>query len=361
MPSCINVIHDIILTFKNYLVNHQKNKNKNSPWVQRTKMWTRGEWNEWILHEWMEQMNIPWMNGTTEYSLNEWNDWIFREWMERLNIPRPGRGVSSANTKRSTTFYYERFELLPYSSPSLYLSFSLCGLCTQQLEIANSVAAFKLFVMVEKTSRRDLQILIWDYLWTFFTIWVARIFFGSWDFVMGVSQCTLSPSVFNYIGFAEKQQLPHFLLPAYSSLLSPSPQAPRRPTSFFNSSQDVRLHCNPQDSHPHAAYSSSSSSSSSSSCCTTWNRTSRVFGWTSDIQGFIAGQLLLVAGSLSVKKLQEEAMDLEELMISGLCTGDRDGGSTGGSDDGWSGEGGGGGGGRFGDHHSGDGEIPGDG
>jgi hypothetical protein len=80
--------------------------------------------------------------------------------MERLNIPRPGRGVSSANTKRSTTFYYERFELLPYSSPSLYLSFSLCGLCTQQLEIANSVAAFKLFVMVEKTSRRDLQILI---------------------------------------------------------------------------------------------------------------------------------------------------------------------------------------------------------
>lgn len=173
---------------------------------------------------------------------------------------------------------------------------------------------------------------------------------------MGVSQCTLSPSVFNYIGFAERQQLPHFLLPAYSSLLSPSPRAPRRPTSFFNSSQGVRLHCNTQVSHPHAA----SSSSSSSSCCTTWNRTSRVFGWTSDIEGFIAEQLLLVAGSLSVKKLQEEAMDLEELMISGLCAGDRDGGSTGGSDDGWSG-GGGGGGGRSGDHRSGDGENPGDG
>ncbi len=173
---------------------------------------------------------------------------------------------------------------------------------------------------------------------------------------MGVSQCTLSPSVFNYIGFAKKQQLPYFVLPAYSSLLSPSPQAPRRPTSCFNSSQDVRLHCNTQVSHPHAA----SSSSSSSSCCTTWSPTSRVFGWTSDIQGFIAEQLLLVADSLSVKKLQEEAMDLEELMISGLCAGDRDGGSTGGSDDGWSGEGGGGGGGG-GDHHSGNGENPGDG
>ncbi|CAK9210761.1 unnamed protein product, partial [Sphagnum troendelagicum] len=175
---------------------------------------------------------------------------------------------------------------------------------------------------------------------------------------MGVSQCTLSPPVFNYIGFAKKQQLPYFVFPAYSSLLSPSPQAPRRPTSFFNSSQDVRLHCNTQVSHPHAAF---SSSSSSSSCCTTWNRTSRVFGWTSDFQGFIADQLLLVADSLSVKKLQEEAMDLEELMISGLCAGDRDGGSTGGSDDGWSGGGGGGGGGRSGDHHSGDGENPGDG
>ncbi len=67
-----------------------------------------------------------------------------------------------------------------------------------------------------------------------------------------------------------------------------------------------------------------------------------------------------MADSLSVKKLQEEAMDLEELMISGLCAGDRDGGSTGGSDDGWSGEGGGGGGGG-GDHHSGNGENPGDG
>ncbi len=66
-----------------------------------------------------------------------------------------------------------------------------------------------------------------------------------------------------------------------------------------------------------------------------------------------------MAGSLSVKKPQEEAMDLEELMISGLCAGDRDEGSTGGSDDGWSGEGGGGG--RSGDHHSGDGENPGDG
>ncbi len=65
-----------------------------------------------------------------------------------------------------------------------------------------------------------------------------------------------------------------------------------------------------------------------------------------------------MAGSLPVKKLQEEAMNLEELMISGLCAGDRDGGSTGGSDDGWSGGGGGGG---SGDHHSGDGENPGDG
>ncbi len=83
MPSCINVIHDIILSFKNYLMNRQKNKNKNSLWVQRTKMWTRGEWNEWILHEWMEQMNIPWMNGTSEYSVNEWNKWIFREWIFR--------------------------------------------------------------------------------------------------------------------------------------------------------------------------------------------------------------------------------------------------------------------------------------
>ncbi len=275
-----------------------------------------------------------------------------------MNIPRPGRAVSSANTKRSTTFIMSALNFFPILR-RLSLSRSLF-LWTWHAAAGNSkiCSSFQAFLWrwrkpVEEIYRS------WymrRHLWTFCTIWVARIFifFWSWNFVMGVSQCTLSPSIFNYIGFAKKQQLPHFLLPAHSSLLSPSPQAPRRPTSFCNSSQDVRLHCNTQVSHPHAA----SSSSSSSSCCTTWNRTSRVFGWTSDIQGFIAEQLLLVTGSLPVKKLQEEAMNLEELMISGLCAGDRDGGSTGGSDDGWSGGGGGGG---SGDHHSGDGENPGDG
>ncbi len=106
--------------------------------------------NEYSVSEWKERMNIPSVNGTNEYSMNEYSVSEYSSsWAGRV-----------AKTKRSTTFYYERFEFRPYSSSSLYLSFSLCGHCTQQLEIANSVAAFKLFLMVEKTSRRDLQILV---------------------------------------------------------------------------------------------------------------------------------------------------------------------------------------------------------
>jgi hypothetical protein len=95
------------------------------------------------------------MNGTNEYSVNEYSV---------IEYSSSWAGRVKCKHKTFYDFYHERFEFLPYSSPSLYLSFSLCGLCTQQLEIANSVAAFKLFVMVEKTSRRDLHILIRDYL-----------------------------------------------------------------------------------------------------------------------------------------------------------------------------------------------------
>ncbi len=102
----------------------------NIPWMNGTIEYSLNEWNDWIFREWMERLNIPWMNGTIEYSVNEWNDWIFREWMERLNIPwmnipRPGRAVSSANTKRSTTLIMSALNFFPILRLSLSLSLSL--------------------------------------------------------------------------------------------------------------------------------------------------------------------------------------------------------------------------------------------
>jgi len=135
--------------------------NEWNEWIERLNIpWMNGT-NEWIFREWMEWMNIPCMNGTTEYSLHEWNVWIFHEWIIRewifLVLGGPCQ-VQTENVLRLLLWALWISSQFFAGSVSL----SLCGLCTQQLEIANSVAAFKLFVMVEKTSRRDLQILIWD-------------------------------------------------------------------------------------------------------------------------------------------------------------------------------------------------------
>jgi hypothetical protein len=152
--------------------------NEWNEWIERLNIpWMNGT-NEWIFREWMEWMNIPCMNGTTEYSLHEWNVWIFHEWIIRewifLVLGGPCQ-VQTENVLRLLLWALWISSQFFAGSVSL----SLCGLCTQQLEIANSVAAFKLFVMVEKTSRRDLQILIWD-------ISELSSQFGSQGFFLGV-------------------------------------------------------------------------------------------------------------------------------------------------------------------------------
>jgi hypothetical protein len=130
---------------------HEWMERVNIPWTNGTNEYSVNVGSGWIFHEWMERMNSPWMNGADEYSMNEysvneWNDWIFHEWIFREWIFLVLGGlcqVQTQNVLRLSLWAHWISSL--FFAVSLSLALSFCGLGTQQLEIAKSVAAFKLF------------------------------------------------------------------------------------------------------------------------------------------------------------------------------------------------------------------------